>query len=265
MLRFLFPPSLGRARASARAEFLQGALSEALGDEIEIDVAADYHALEARALAGEAEIVWAPSGVCARIEAGARAVYKVVRGGSATYRAALVARAGSGISLANLEGKKAAWVDPLSVGGYLLIRAHLVARGIEPDTTFAEQRFVGSHPAVVAAIVHGDADVGAVTVPRIDEASVREAIGIYVGTVAGRIEVITISDEAPTDAIVLTRKLGAADARRIEALLAPEGIDVRPPTCLLDVMQAQTLVRARPGEYQEVLRLVRFATASARR
>jgi phosphonate transport system substrate-binding protein len=257
MLKFLFPPSLGRARASARAEFLQGELAEALGDEVAVEVARDYGDLEERALAGEADIVWAPSGVCARIEPGARSVFKVVRGASATYRAALVARAGSGVSLATLAGLNAAWVDPLSVGGYLLIRAHLTARGIDPDTTFKSQRFVGSHPAVVAAIVHGDVDVGAVTVPRIDEASVREAIGIYVGDVAERIEAVTISDEAPTDALVLTRRLTPVDARRIEALLAPEGMDVRPPECLLDVMQAETLVRARPGEYQGVLRLVR--------
>lgn len=260
MLRFLFPPSLGRARASARAELLQGALAEAFGDSVEVDVALDYRDLEERALAGEAELVWAPSGVCARIEAGARAVFKAVRGASATYRAALVARAGAGVNLGTLEGLRAAWVDPLSVGGYLLIRAHLTALGMDPDTTFSSQRFVGSHPSVVAAIMHGDADVGAVTVPRVDEASVREAIGVYVGQFATQLDVVTISDEAPTDALVLTRKLPPADARRIEALIAADGMDVRPPACLLDVMQAETLVRARRGEYEGVLRLVRSAT-----
>ena len=259
MLRFLFPPSLGRARASARAEFLQGALSDALGDHVAIDVAHDYRDLEERALDGEADLVWAPSGVCARIEGASRAVFKAVRGLSSTYRAALVARAGAGVSLANLPGKSAAWVDPLSVGGYLLVRSHLAALGLDPDRVFSSQRFVGSHPGVVAAIVHGDADVGAVTVPRLDEASVREAIGIYVGDVASKIEVVTISDEAPTDAIVLTRHMAPADARRIEALLAPDGIDVRPPPCLLDVMQAETLVRARHGEYVGVARLIRNA------
>jgi phosphonate transport system substrate-binding protein len=259
MLSFLFPPSLGRARASARAEFLQSSFASAFDEAIRVDVAHDYRELEERALSGEADVVWAPSGVCARIEGSARAVFKAVRGMSATYRAALVARYGAGVTLANLGGRGAAWVDPLSVGGYLLVRSHLAALGIDPDRTFASQRFVGSHPAVVAAIVRGDADVGAVTVPRRDEASVREAIQLYVGDVASRIEVVTISDEAPTDAIVITRHMPAVDARRMEALLAPSGIDARPPPWLLDVMQAETLVRARPGEYQGVMRLVRSA------
>ena len=81
-LRFLFPPSLGKAKASARAEILEVQLSAALNREVAVDVAKDYKDLESRALGAEADIVWAPSGVCARIEAGARAVFKVVRGGS---------------------------------------------------------------------------------------------------------------------------------------------------------------------------------------
>jgi ABC-type phosphate/phosphonate transport system substrate-binding protein len=257
MLSFLFPPSLGRARASARAEFLQSALSNAFGEPIHVDVSHDYRDLEERALSGEADMVWAPAGVCARIEGAARAVFKAVRGMSSTYRAALVARTGSGVTLAALERKTAAWVDPLSVGGYLLVRSHLTSLGIDPDRTFREQRFVGSHPAVVAAIIHGEVDVGAVTVPRMDEASVREAIRIYVGDVASRIEVVTISDEAPTDAIVITRHMPTYDAKRMESMLAPNGMDVRPPACLLDVMQAETLLRARPGEYMGVLRMIR--------
>src|SRR5262249_47536559 len=161
-----------------------------------------------------------------------------VRGASSTYRAALVARAGRDISLSSLSGLRAAWVDPRSVGGYLLIREHLLLRGIDPDDTFSEQTFVGSHPAVVAAILHGEAAVGAVTVPRLDEASAREAIAQYVGQTASRIAMISFSDEAPTDALVLTRRLGAVRARELAAALAPTGMDVRPPAALLAVMQA---------------------------
>jgi phosphonate transport system substrate-binding protein len=256
-LRFLFPPSLGKAKASARAELLEGQLAAALGRPVIVDVAKDYGDLESRALGAEADIVWAPSGVCARLESGARAVFKVVRGGSSTYRAALVARSGSRVSLATLTGLRAAWVDPLSVGGYLLVRDHLVSLAIDPDTVFASQTFVGSHPAVIDALVHGAADVGAVTVPRLDEKSVREAISLYAGDTTKMIEAVTISDDAPTDAIVLTHRLSRPDARAIELVLAPSGIDARPPACLLFVMEAETLVRARPGEYEPVLRLIR--------
>jgi phosphonate transport system substrate-binding protein len=259
VLRFLFPPSLGRAKAAARAELLAPALTLALGEPVEIVMATDYLDLEDRALAGSAEMVWAPAGVCARIAHTARAIYKVVRGGSSTYRAALVARSGAGISLSNVSPLRAAWVDRRSVGGYLLMRAHLLARGVNPDVAFAEQRFVGSHPAVIEAILHGESDVGAVTVPRPDETSAREAIASYVGPSANRLELITITDEAPTDAIVLTRVLSSARAAGIAAALVPSGLDLRPLPALLGVMQADTLVIARPGEYDGVLRLVRDA------
>jgi ABC-type phosphate/phosphonate transport system substrate-binding protein len=257
VLRFLFPPSLGRAKAAARAELLAPALTLALGEPVEIVMATDYLDLEERALSGSAEIVWAPAGVCARIAHTARAIFKVVRGGSSTYRGALVARGGAGISLANGMRLRAAWVDRRSVGGYLLIRAHLLARGSNPDVVFAEQRFVGSHPAVIEAILHGEADVGAVTVPSPDEKSAREAIASYVGPSANRLELVTITDEAPTDAMVLTRALTTARAAEISASLVPSGLDLRPLPALLGVMQADTLIRARPGEYDAVLRLVR--------
>jgi phosphonate transport system substrate-binding protein len=259
VLRFLFPPSLGRAKAAARAELLAPALTLALGEPVEIIMATDYLDLEERALAGSAEIVWAPAGVCARIAHTSRAIYKVVRGGSSTYRAALVARAGGGVSLASTSSLRAAWVDRRSVGGYLLIRAHLIARGIDPELAFKEQRFVGSHPAVIEAILHGEADVGAVTVPRPDETSAREAIASYVGPSASRLELVTITDEAPTDAIVLTRVLSSARAAGISNAIIPTGLDLRPLPALLGVMQADTLVLARPGEYDSVLRLVRDA------
>jgi phosphonate transport system substrate-binding protein len=257
-LVFLFPPSLGHAKATARAEVLARSLAEVVGEEVQVEVSRDYTELEIRALAGDADVVWAPSGVCARIEPSARGVYKVVRGASATYRSALVARAGCNVALSAMQGLRAAWVDPRSVGGYLLVREHLLARGIDPDATFASQAFVGSHPAVIAALLHGDADVGAVTVPRLDEASARDAIAPFVGAVAAsRVTFLTISDEAPTDALVLMRRLGATRARELAAVLAPSGMDLRPPGALLTVMQADTLVPARPGEYKRVLALLR--------
>src|SRR5690606_8737789 len=109
-------------------------------------------------------LVWAPAALCARLTDAPHAIYKIVRGGLASYRSALVSRQGSHVTLERLSGKHAAWVDPLSLGGYLLVAHHLRERGIEPDTTFASQRFLGSHPAALAEVLEGRADVAAVSV-----------------------------------------------------------------------------------------------------
>jgi phosphonate transport system substrate-binding protein len=255
-LRVLFPPSLGKAKASARAEVLEPLLSAAWGAPVEVSLARDYADLEARAVRKEADVIWAPSGVCALLEGRARAIFKVVRGGSSTYRAALVTRKSHPLTLDDLKGKSAAWVDPLSVGGYLLLVGFLRARGLEPDRTFSSQRFSGSHPGVLQAILHGEADVGAVTVPKTDEASLREVLQTYAGGNAERISVIAVTDEAPTDALVLTDRLSTKEAVRLSSLLAPPGLG-KGCTPLLSVLEADALVPARDGEYGSVLRLIR--------
>ncbi len=258
-LSILFPPSLGMAKAKARAELVEQGLTEALEQPVKIEVARTYAELDARASSAEAHMVWAPAGICARIEISARAIFKVVRGGSASYRAAIVARRSSHIQLDEMRGLVAAWVDPLSVGGYLLAVGYLRERGIDPDRVFREQRFLGSHPDVVHALLQGDADIAAVTVPRAHEGAVMAAVASYVGPHADKITCLAITDDAPTDAIVLTPRLTPAEARRITRVLAPPGYDVRPPSRLLAAMEADTLVLARSGEYQPILRLIRGA------
>ena len=73
----LLPPSLGSARAGARGEVLEQMLNQELGD-VRIKIAASYQELEKRAMSGEAEIVWAPASVCARLEPHARAAVSAV-------------------------------------------------------------------------------------------------------------------------------------------------------------------------------------------
>lgn len=257
-LKLLFPPSLGKPKASARAELLEPALCQELGVEVSVEVAPTYGELERRAAAGEVHIVWAPAGVCARLEPRARAIYKVVRQGRATYRSGLIARAADNITLsvAKLKGLRAAWVDPLSLGGYLLVADHLRTHGVDPDQVFASQEFLGSHPAAVGAVIHGQADVAAITVSGDDEASCREALAMHAGPASKGLVAVALSDTAPTDALVLTPRLTSAEARRILLKLFPEGSG-RARSFLYAAMEVEGFERARPGEYRPLLRLLR--------
>ena len=257
LLRVLFPPSLGKAKASARAELVSTALGHELDAEVSIDVATSYGDLEKRALAAEAHVVWAPTSVAARLEPTARAIFKVVRHGLSTYRSALVARKEDLRTLDRLAGARAAWVDPLSFGGYVLVADHLRHRGIDPDRVFSSQTFYGSHPAALEAVADGKADVAAMTVSGAGEFDVSSALAMHAGKYKGLLSLVTLTDEVPTDAIVLTSKLPQGRADVIVERLFGGGIRrSRPPTFLLAAMEADAFVRAAPHEYRPVLRLL---------
>lgn len=250
-IRVVLPPSLGAAKANARAELLEAALARALDTKVIATVAASYADLEGAAEARGAEIVWAPAAVCARLSE-ARAVFTIVRGGRATYRSALVGRRDQGLTLETLAGARAAWVDPLSAGGYLLVAAMLRGRGVDLDRTFASQAFLGSHRAVVEAVLHDAADVTAVSMVSTEEAMMEEMLRWYAGRPGDRLFPIALTDPCPNDALVLTTALPAAEAARMAEVLVPSTPGARARSRLLSALEADGLARADLEDYRRL-------------
>jgi phosphate/phosphite/phosphonate ABC transporter binding protein len=123
-----------------------------------------YEALARQMADGAIQVAWLPPIVFVRLEREGVAVPLVTnkRGGSGGYQSVLLVRGASKIhTLDGLQGASAAWVDPLSASGYVLPRIQLAALGIDPRTVFAKESFYGSHPAAVAALLDGSADVAA--------------------------------------------------------------------------------------------------------
>lgn len=261
-MRVLFPPSLGLPKANARAELVASSLSTALGLEVRVAVASDYDELVRRALAHEADVVWAPAGVCAQLAPVARAVFQVVRQGLTFYRSALVVRANSNLTMDRLwsaRGLRAAWVDRHSLGGYLLAMEMLRRRAIEPRTVFSEQSFMGSHPEALAAVTDGRADLAAVTAWSGDPRDVRTALSMHVGPLESRLSVLAVTDEAPTDALVVLRSLDDARTAAVEELLEADGRPAKKRTMLPSAMGAERYVATTMDPY---LALQRRLTAS---
>jgi phosphonate transport system substrate-binding protein len=263
-LTFLLPPSLGSAKASARAELIESTLERELGEPVSASVAASYGELEARAAAGTASIVWAPAGVCAKLGA-VRAIFTIVRAGRASYRSALVGRREQALTLATLAGARAAWVDALSAGGYLLVAALLREHGVDAVRTFASQRFEGSHRAAVEAVLHGTADVTAVSVASADEATILEALRWYAGPKGDLLGAIALSDACPNDAVVLTTGLGEEDAARIAARLVPATQGARVRSRLLSALEADGLLPAVLDDYRRLRTTLLWEGPTARR
>jgi ABC-type phosphate/phosphonate transport system substrate-binding protein len=252
VLRLLLPPSVGVARAKARGELLEASLAIEMGEEVVVSVAEDYAAITRGVREGTAELVWAPSAVCAEIEQDARSIWKTVREGRSEYRSALVARVDARLALERLQGTRAAWVDALSIGGYLLVRHHLRERGIVLDRTFASQEFCGTHPAALEAVLEERADVAAVSVPGPHPEHVAQALSLHAGRAGAlRLGAIAVTDAAPNDALLLTKALDPVRAAALVARVFPTaGRGKIAALCL--AMESEGFERAVPGEYAKL-------------
>lgn len=251
---FLVPPSLGAARSQARAELLTGSLGHELGVTVDVQVARDYDELAQKTYAREAELVWAPSAVLAQLDE-ARVVLRAIRGGHGRYHSALVGRSDQRLTVGTLGGARAAWVDPLSAGGYLLPIAWLRSQGIEPNLVLKQQDFLGSHRAVIDAVLDGHYDICAVSTPSRDPKALENALAFYAGGAAGKLAIIGVSDAAPTDALVITTKVDADLAEMFAQRLVPSA-GRRTPSFLLTAMEAERLERTTLDEYRALRTLL---------
>lgn len=246
----MVPPSLGAAKATARAELLEGALARAFDEPVNVVVTASYRELEAAATSGSAELVWAPAAVCAMLPA-ARAIFTVVREGKPSYRSALVVRSDHAArSAERLTGARAAWVDPLSAGGYALAIAMLRDRGLLPDQLFSSQVFLGTHRAAIEAVLHGEADVTAVSVASTDDESIAARLRWYAGPAGDQLIPIAITDACPSDAIVITAATPEDRALALAAKLRPNTPGARMRSRLLSALEADDLIAASLADYR---------------
>lgn len=248
-LRFGLPPVLGTRRVRALAERLEAVATAGLDQPVAVRVAGSYEHLEVMLLGGSLDVAWANSLVVARAAAaGATAMLQSVRSGRRTFRAALLARRASGLSLSSLSGTRAAWTDPDALGGYLLPLEYLRSRGYVPESLFASERFTGSYPGAIARLLDGSADVAPTYAHSDDAAELEALLESQLGPVAHELEPLGFTPEIPNDGLVIAPHVPAARAavmrdRLLEVFSAPGAAQLRQ---LLDVDE---LIAAEPADY----------------
>jgi phosphate/phosphite/phosphonate ABC transporter binding protein len=142
-----------------------------------------------------------------------RIIAQSILDGAATYRGLIVARKDSGIkSIADLEGKRFAFVDPKSASGYVYPRAMLIEKGVNPERYFKETIFAGSHDNVIAAVLDGRVDAGAIYDGAL---GVAKAKGIATDVLV----TLSTTDPIPHDAIAVRAGMDEALARKIQVAL----------------------------------------------
>ncbi len=194
-------------------EELCGLVSDATGVRFEPTIARSYRELAGGLERSEIGLAWLPP--LPTIDLGARRLATVLaipaRNGTTSYHAALIVRRGGPRTIGDLRGRRAVWVQRDSAAGYLVPRMHLAAQGIDVLRYFSRELFTHSHPAVVDAIVNGEADVGA-TYCHV-EATGRVVRGPWMDDESRNvrpIEVLATFGPIPNDALVGSNELSAS-------------------------------------------------------
>ncbi len=212
-------PEGSRASLTAFCE----ALSDVTGFEVRGVGGWNYNTLHEALETGEVDLGWLPPLVAMRATSRARVIPIVlpVRNGASSYMTALYARNEAPLrKVEDLESLRAAWVDRQSAAGYIVLRAHLRALGVNLDRAFRENLFFGSHGEVARAVSQGDADVGATFVHvQADPSHPRGERVVRAGFGDADMHVITRAGPIPADVMAASVRVPVATMRKVQRAL----------------------------------------------
>ena len=208
------------AQAMIRAsQQVMDQLAEKTGMKVRPFVANDYNGVIEALRSGKLDIAYLGpfsyvlASSIANAEAFAVAVTK--KTGKSAYHSVVITRKDSGLdSVARLQRKTFAFVDPTSTSGHLFPKAGLLADGFDPDRHFSRVIFSGSHDANIMAVANGKVD-GAAVADRIFESAVAKGV-----VKAEDFQVIWRSQPIPESPMVWRKSLDAATKQKVATALA---------------------------------------------
>jgi phosphonate transport system substrate-binding protein len=151
------------AQQTAVFGLLSKHLSTVLGEQVDFVASRSYEEVIARLQAGDLDVafVGAAAYVQARKGGDVRAVLRAVRHHANGYRGVvIVPRASKLAGLADLKGKRVAFVDKFSTGGYFYPLSLLRQVGLDPGRDITAV-FAGGHYKVAQMVARGEVDAGA--------------------------------------------------------------------------------------------------------
>jgi phosphonate transport system substrate-binding protein len=258
-LVFVVPPFYAAEVNQGAAIALQSWLGERIGVPVEIQTPAAY-AHESLALGlsnGTIDVAeLSPYGfvLMEQRHLGVIPLVATVANGSSTYAAYFVVKRGAPIEkLADLKGKRVAFIDRFSTSGYLLPMYFLRNHGFDVERDFVLS-FAGSHPEAVAQVRDGT----------VDAAAVSSDLLIGNSGLAGPLRVIAKAGRIPYDVIVVRKDLDPAIAARVRAALLTLSIHTEEGRTALKAFSAVDAFMPVPsGHYDEVRALARISEAQA--
>ena len=131
----------------------------------------------------------------------------IQRYGLETYQSQIIARANGTIkSITDINGRRFAYVDPISTSGYLMPAKLFADHNIKPQETIFAQK----HDNVVTMIYQGQVDAGATWYSPPHNGQMRDArrlVKTQYEDVEDKIKIIHLTDHLPNDPIVFRADL----------------------------------------------------------
>ena len=214
-LKFGFTPVLGQKQMRLEFAPLTAYLSEAIGQTVTLYVAKDYGDLRTQMENGSVDIgSFSPFAYVDATRGGKiRIIAQSILDGTSTYRGIIITRKDSGLkTIADLQGKRFAFVDPKSASGYVYPRAMLIEKGFDPKSYFKETIFAGDHNKVIAAVLDGSVDAGAIYDGALSLAKAN-------GVATENLVTLASTDPIPHDAIAVRTGLDEALVKKIQMAL----------------------------------------------
>ncbi|CAM4381735.1 phosphonate ABC transporter substrate-binding protein [Comamonas aquatilis] len=137
------------------------------------------------------------------------------KSGKSSYQSIIISRKDKGpISVAQLQGKTFAFVDPSSASGHLFPKAGLKGEGVDTDKYFSRVIFSGSHDASIMAVANGKVDAAAVADPIFQTAVAKGHVK------AEDFQIVWRSQPIPESPMAWRKSLDAATKQKVAAALA---------------------------------------------
>lgn len=230
------------------------ALTRWLGARLECNViprcALSYEELVPMFDSGHVDIAWLPPIVHWHLDRAklARSLLVNERAGHARFSTVLIGRKGSEHgTVETLQGARAAWVDPWSASGYVLPRVALAERGIDPRTTFLEERFFGSRDAALRAVADGRFDVTGTFAYFEGETMVRCGWD-EIPDAEAAFDVLLRANDIPSDCIATARSMSDATRERVAAAFEAALTDPNAAELLRGTLHVESFRRGEPKD-----------------
>lgn len=255
VLRVGFVPAEDAQQVMQNAQPIVDILQKQLGMEIQPFVAADYTGVVEALRVNKLDVAFLTpaSYVLAKNEANVKVVLKSERKGIASYYAAIITRADSGIQrLEDLRGKTFAFGDALSTTGNIFPRKMFKERGIDPVRDFKQILYSGGHDATVLAVLNGKVDAGATYANSPDGDDTAWMRYLKNPEDVNKIRAIAFSDPIPADNLVINGNLDEAIAKKVEEIFLQLSGDPKGKQMMRDLYQIDGFVPASDRDYDSV-------------
>ena len=266
-LRVGFVPSENVQQVAQNAQPIVEILHKKLGMEVEPFVAVDYtgviEALRAKKL--DIAFLTPASYVLAKNEADIQVVLKSHRKGLASYYAAIITRADSGInSIKDLRNKTFAFGDPLSTTGHIIPKKMFLENGIDPNKDFKNVLYSGGHDATVLAVLNRKVDAGATFANFPDGKDAAWVQYLKNPEEQKQIRAIAYSEAIPADNLVFRAGLDPALGKKIQEIFLELSRDPAGQKMLRDLYQIDGFVPATDQDYESVREAFKIAGINLR-